>query len=373
MLSVDALRGFDMFWIIGGHGIVLGLAALIVDPVPAWLQFHMSHPDWIGFSAWDMIMPLFLFIVGVVMPFSFAKRLEQDQTKWRMYAKVARRTVILFVLGMAAQGNLLDFKLDTFHIFSNTLQAIAVGYLIGAILLLEVPVIGQVLATLGLLLAYWALLAFVPFPGGQAGLLEPQNNLALVVDKWVFGRFQDGTTYTWLVSGLGFAATTMLGVFGGQLLRSRWSPWMKATWITLLGILCLAAGWAWGFWLPSIAATSPPFVQHLSLPIIKHIWTSSMVLWAGGWSFLLLAVFYAIIDVIGWRRWAFFFIVIGANAIAVYMATHVIEFHDISDPVVGGLAEHFGRFGAITKDLCAFAAIWLILWYMYRNKTFVRV
>ena len=281
---------------------------------------------------------------------------------------------------MAAQGHLLDFKLETLHIFSNTLQAIAIGYLVGAILLLELPVIFQVITTIGLLVGYWALLAFVPYPGGEAGLLEPDNNLAIYIDRLVFGRFEDGTTYTWLLSGLGFAATTMLGVFAGHLLRSRWSPWMKVAWLTLLALVCLAGGWAWGIWLPQIEAESPEFVQHLSLPIIKHIWTSSMVLWAGGWSLLLLAIFYAIIDVIGLRRWAFPIVVIGANAIFVYMAVHLVMFRQITDPIVGGFTEYMGRsfenfgpYADVIQSLCAFALIWFILWYMFRNKTFVRV
>jgi predicted acyltransferase len=111
----------------------------------------------------------------------------------------------------------------------------------------------------------------------------------------------------------------------------------------------------------------------MSLPIIKHLWTSSMVLWAGGWSFLLLALFYTLIDVIGWRHWAFPFIVLGANAITVYMAWHLIDFRGISDPIVGGLAAHLGTYGEVLKSIGALAAIWLIAWVMYRKQIFVRV
>ncbi len=357
LLSIDALRGFVMLWIVGGRNVLLGVFVLFANPIPEAIEYQLGHPEWIGFSAWDMIMPLFLFVVGVVMPFSFAKRKQQGHSTGRLYRKIITRTVVLFVLGMVAQGHLLEFDCSKLHILSNTLQAIAVGYLVGAILLLHLPTIGQVLATGGLLLGYWALLMLVPFGGCEAGTLEPQQNLALHIDRAILTPFEDGTTYTWILSSMGFVATTMLGVFAGQLLRSAWSPWAKVIWLTLIGVGCLGAGWAWGIWLP----------------IIKHIWNSSMVLWAGGFSFLLLAIFYAVIDVIGWRRWAFPLMVIGANAIAVYMATHLIELRHISDPLVGGLAGHLGSYGELLKAAAALLVIWLILLYMYRKKTFIRV
>jgi predicted acyltransferase len=125
--SIDALRGFDMFWIIGGHAIIFALAGIFWDPLPDWLRYQMSHPAWIGFSAWDMIMPLFLFIVGAAMPFSFGKRIAQGQTRVQLYRKIALRTILLFFLGTIAQGTLLDFKLETLHIYCNTRQAIAGG------------------------------------------------------------------------------------------------------------------------------------------------------------------------------------------------------------------------------------------------------
>lgn len=355
--SIDALRGFDMFWIIGGRDVLLAILALCLVPLPKWLEYQLNHPEWIGFSAWDMIMPLFLFIVGTVMPFSLGKRVAQGHGKGRLYRKIVVRTVLLFVLGMVAQGNLLDFDLATLHVYCNTLQAIACGYFIAAVLLLHLPVIWQIVATGLLLLGYWGLMALAPVPGCEAGILEPQHNLALHVDKAVFGRFEDGTTYTWLLSGLGFAATVMLGVFSGELLRSKRSPWMKVFWLVVIGVGCLGAGWLWSFWFP----------------IIKHIWTSSMVLWSGGWSFLLLALFYVVIDVIGLRRWVFPLVVVGSNAIAVYLVTRLIDFRHLSDPIVGGLARHLGPYGELLRVAAVVGVIWLILLYMYRKKTFVRV
>jgi predicted acyltransferase len=327
--------------------------------MPEWLKYQFEHVEWEGFSGWDLIMPLFLFVVGAAMPFSFSRRIELGQSKGAMYWKIIRRTVILFVLGMAVQGNLLDFKLSTYHVFSNTLQAIAVGYLVAGLLLLNVRVWTQVLVTLLLLVGYWLLLKFVPFSGHPAGELQPNANLALAVDEYVFGKFRDGTTYTWLLSGMTFSATVLLGVLSGHVLRSRLSPIARVFVLVAIGLGCLAGGWIWA--------------EYLGLPIIKHIWTSSMALWAGGWSYLLLALFYLVIDVIGFRRWAFPLIVIGVNAITIYVAYAFIPFRAIAQKLVGGLAEHLGAAGPLVIAFTTFMLVWLLLYHLYRQRIFLRI
>jgi predicted acyltransferase len=359
VLSIDALRGFDMFWIVGGRELVLAVAGAISGSVPAWLDYQLEHVEWEGFTAWDLIMPLFLFVVGAAMPFSFAKQLEHGVTKGQMYLKILRRTMILFILGMAAQGHLLDFDLSTLHIYCNTLQSIAAGYLVAGILLLNVGVVLQLLATAGLLVGYWLIMMYVPFGTYPAGTLEPNANVAMAVDEFVLGRFRDGTTYTWVLSSMTFAATVLLGVQAGHLLRTRLAPVAKFFLLVGIGLACLAGGWLWA--------------ERLNFPIIKHIWTSSMALWSGGLSFLLLALFYLVIDCIGLTRWAFFFVVIGANAITAYMAYHFIPFRDIAEGLAGGLARHAYRGGPVLIELTAVMIMWLALAHMYRHRIFVRV
>src|SRR4051794_1164849 len=134
--AIDALRGFDMFWIVGGRELLLAFTKIFGNPAPDWLNHQFEHSKWDGFTAWDLIMPLFLFVVGAAMPFSFARRIEEGQSKGALLAKIVRRTIILFILGMAVQGHLLDFKLSTLHIFANTLQAIAVGYFVAGVAML---------------------------------------------------------------------------------------------------------------------------------------------------------------------------------------------------------------------------------------------
>ncbi len=350
LASLDALRGFDMFWIVGGYAIVLGLGKGLDNP---WFNEHIlpqvRHAEWEGFTAWDLIMPLFLFVVGVAMPFSFFKRLEWGQSKARLYVHIVYRVIVLWILGMIAQGRLLTYDPSQFRFYSNTLQAIAAGYLISSIVLLSLRLRWQLLVTAALLLAYWGLLMLKP--------LTPEENLAMYIDKLILGPYQDGTTYTWILSSMTFAATVMMGAFAGQLLRSDLGKLRKTLFLFASGIACVYLGWAWG----------------LVFPIVKHIWTSSMVLYAGGWSLILLGTFYLLIDVLRLRLLGYFFVVLGMNAIAVYMVTRVFDFRGLGDIFVGGLAEWTGDWQDFARAVAGFAIVWLILYYMYRKRTFIKI
>ena len=360
LISLDALRGFDMFWIIGGYWILQGLGKGLDSP---WFNGHImpqiEHARWEGFVAWDLIMPLFLFVVGAAMPFSFAKRLERGESKARLYSHVLYRVAVLWILGMIAQGRLLEYDLAKLQLYSNTLQAIAAGYLIASLILLNLRPRRQFVVTGGLLLLYWGLLALVPVPGQGMGQLTEYGNLAFYIDRLILGRFQDGTNppYTWILSGMTFAATVMIGAFAGQLLRSNLGKARKVLFLLATGVVCIYLGWAWGF----------------AFPIIKHIWTSSMVLYAGGWSLLLLGLFYLVIDVLRLRFLAFFFVVIGMNAIAVYMAVHVFDFRQLGDILVGGLAKWTGNWHDFIRAVAGITILWLILYYMYRKRTFIKI
>lgn len=392
LASIDALRGFDMFWIVGGREVVIALVALGTAVLPAawiesmatffpgadWFRYQFQHVPWEGFSAWDLIMPLFLFIVGAAMPFSFAKRIEEGQSMSAIYAKVFRRVAILWILGMVAQGHLLDYEIAKLHFFSNTLQAIAVGYLVAAVALLHLPIVLQAVLTASLLIGFYLLMLLAPFPGHAAGALEENANLARYVDETVLRGFRDGTTYTWILSSMGFAGTVLLGVFSGHILRSPWSAWTRFAALALSGGLLLALGWFWAGGFDRMFGIE--ILGSWRFPIIKHLFTSSMVLWAAGWSFLLLALFYLLIDMLGVRRWATFFIVIGANAIFAYMAVRLIPFGEIASKLVGGLTRQLAGLpspwpvvGGAILTMTTFAVLWLVLWYMYRKGTFLRV
>jgi predicted acyltransferase len=357
IVSLDALRGFDMFWIAGGGPLVMAFCKLFRNPLPPWLERQFDHVAWEGFVAWDLIMPLFLFIVGVAMPFSVGKRIERGDSRGSIYGKAVYRVLVLWILGMIAQGHLLAFDSHNLQFYSNTLQSIAAGYLISSIALVALRLCGQAALCCALLVLYWALMRFVPVPGYGAGVFTPDGNLAIYIDKALLGRFQDGTPYTWILSSLGFGATVLMGVLAGHLLRSRLAGTRKALLLACAGLGCFAGGWLWSF----------------AFPIIKHIWSSSMVLWSGGWCLLLLALFYWLIDVLGYRRWAFPFIVLGMNAIVAYMASDLINFRHISHTVLGGLTRHLGMFGEFLLAFAAFGILWIGLYYMYRKQAFVRI
>lgn len=356
VMAIDALRGFDMFWIVGGKGLFVSLLLCFMADLPSWLDRQLEH-DWGGFVAWDLIMPLFLFICGTSMPFSFAKRLARGDGKLKLYMKILSRAVILFVLGMIVQGHLLEFDSSKLHLYSNTLQAIAAGYVITGIVFLNFRALGQIIAPALLLLAYWALMAFVPFPGHAAGTLKPDANLALYVDTLVLGRFSDGTPYTWVLSSLTFGATVLLGMLGGQILRAGRGPAAKVLGLLGAAAACLLMGWLWSHFYP----------------INKHVWSSPMTLWAAGWSYLLLGLFYLVIDVWNLRLWAFPFVVLGANAIFAYVSPTFLDYRNIGQNVAGGLAEHLGRAGDFTLALTSFLLAWGLLYYFYRKSIFFRI
>jgi predicted acyltransferase len=357
LVSIDALRGFDMFWIVGGVEFVREFCRLFSNPLPNWLERQFDHVPWVGFVGWDLIMPLFLFIVGAAMPFSIGKRVERGDSRGRIYRKVIYRVVVLWILGMIAAGHLLAFDLNNLQLYSNVLQSIAAGYLIASIALVELTVRLQGALCGALLVVYWALMRFVPVPGYGAGVITPAGNLAMYIDKALLGHYQDGTNYTWILSSLGFGAMVLMGVSAGHLLRSKLEETRKALLLAGAGVACLLTGWLWGF----------------DFPIIKHIFSSSMVLWSGGWCLLLMALFYWVIDVLGYRRWAFFFIVIGMNAILAYMTQYLIPFKEISRHLFTGLARHLGMFGNFLLAGGVLGVLWAVLYYLYRKRTFVRI
>jgi len=356
LMCVDALRGFDMLWIIGGAEVLISLCKATGIGFLSNMEVNFDH-SWGQFHFYDLIMPLFLFIVGVVMPVSFRNRLNKGTSKKKLYRHIFKRVVVLYILGLIASGHILTFDTTKIHLWTDTLHAIAVGYLVSSVLILEVGRKWQIGITAGLLILYWLVMALIPVPGHGAGIFEKDLNLALYVDNAVLGHWQEGAGWTYILSNMTFVCSVMLGVFAGQILLSGKEPMKKAGWLALLGVCCIIAGKVWGIWFP----------------IIHHLWTSSLVLFAGGLSFLLLALFYLVIDIWGYKKWAFFFVVIGMNAIAVYVATHLFDFTLIGNVFVGGLLQYLGPWAGFVEASAALAVVWLILYYMYRNKIFIKI
>lgn len=358
LVSIDALRGFDMFWITGGEEVIHSLHRMIHHPVMDALDRQFHHVPWEGFRFYDLIFPLFIFIVGVVLPFSLTRRLESGAGRAGLYRHIFRRFLLLFLLGLVYNG-LLDFRFHDLRI-AGVLQRIAVCYLFAALVVMNTGVRGQVAVAGGILVLYWAILRLLPVPGFGAGVLTPQGNLGAYIDQSFLPR--PYCCYTFgdnegIVSTLPAIATALLGVLAGHWLRTRQAPRRKFMGLALAGIASLLVGLAWGHWFP----------------VIKNLWTSSYVLVAGGCSLLLLALFYWIIDLRGFKRWAFFFVVIGVNPITIYLARRLFDFNDIAAVFVHGFINYLGPFKPVAWDLSALAVGWLFLWFLYRQKIFLRV
>lgn len=356
LTSLDALRGFDMFWITGGAAIMVGLGKVIQRPWFDRFLEQFNHVPWRGLHFEDLIWPLFMFIMGVAIPLSVAKRRAQGATDRSLLLHAVRRAVIMFCLGTITQGNLLLFDLAKFRPCYSVLHGLAAGYLIATLVVLKVNAKWHT-ATIGaLLLIYWAMIMLIPVPGVGAGVLTPQDNVATYVDKLVLGRFHYGEN-TWFLSYLGFGASVLLGVLAGQMLMTEGAANRKVMGLVGAGVGCLAVGLLWGLWFP----------------VIKLLWTSSYVLIGGGVSFLALALFYWIIDVRGYQKWAFGFSVIGLNSIAVYFATEVFDFRRVGNVFVGHLLPRLGHWDRLVEASAAFAVVWLILYWMYRKKEFIKI
>jgi predicted acyltransferase len=359
VISVDALRGFDMFWIMGGHPIFLGLDNVFHNRATAFIKQQFDHVEWLGFNFWDIIMPLFLFLAGVSMVYSLRKRKEKGESNKSIWIHTIKRVLILWLLGMIVQGKLLSYNIELIELYSNTLQAIAAGYLVATVLILYLPVKYQVVSVAGLMLVFWAILALVPVNGSTAGAYTQWGNVAYRFDRDVLGGFHDGQDYTWIISSLNFGATTMLGAFCGYILQSANASLKKFWYLVALGILLIVAGLIWNNW-------------H---PIIKKIWTGSFVLYAGGISALMLAVFYLVIDI--WKmRWGIkWLVILGSNAILGYVAWHLFEpaFTDVSRVFIDGLKPYIGNWYQTVLYIGSFLVIFFILKYMYNRKIFLRV
>lgn len=367
--SLDALRGFDLFCLVFFQPVFSRLAEVMDLPFTNWLATKFDHVHWEGFVFWDLIMPLFLFMAGASMPFAFSKYLKNGG-KGQLYKRVLKRVLILWIFGMMCQGNLLSFNPDQIYLFSNTLQSIAIGYLIAAILLMHFQRNWQIIFTSGFLLIYWALMMFVRVGDFGGGDFTPDHNLAEYIDRMVLGRFRDraivGETgvvfaesyrYTWILSSLNFAVTVMTGVFAGQILKGSAPKINKIKYLVLGGVCMIVAGQLWG----------------LQMPVIKKIWTSTMTLYSSGICFLLMAFFYFLIDYKSYGKYLNWLKIYGMNSILAYMLYEIINFSSVTSSLFHGLEQYMGDYYKVLITLGNVSLILVILLLMYRKKLFLKV
>ena len=358
--SLDALRGFDMFWIIGGEGIFHALAKATDWPLFNWMSYQLRHVAWNGFVFYDMIFPLFLFIAGVAMPFSISRRLEKGVSKGEIARHIVQRGLILVLLGMIYNG-FLAFDWENTR-YGSVLGRIGLAYMFAGLIFLYSDLKKQIIWFWGLLLAYWAAMMLIPVPGFGAGNLTVEGNLAGYIDRLLMpGKlYLEVHDPEGLFSSIPAISTALLGAFCGYFLRmgQSYTPARKALLLAAAGAVALIVGYVWG----------------LGFPINKNLWTSSFVFVAGGWSILLLALFYFIMDVKGWTKWAFFFVVIGLNPITIYMGAAFIDFGYTTHFFFGGTLTYFSEaFRPVLYWIFYTGISWLFLYMLYRNRIFLKV
>lgn len=358
--SLDALRGFDMLFIMGFAPLVVALCGLWPNGMTDAIAQQMGHASWDGFTHHDTIFPLFLFIAGVTFPFSLSKQRAQGLSSGRIYGKVVRRCLTLVVLGMVYNGL---FRLDPENLrVASVLGRIGLAWSIAAVLYLNFGVRARIGIAAAVLVGYGALMALVAAPDAAgAGPLTFEGNLAGYVDrlllpgKLIYGTFDPEG----LLSTLPAVVTAMLGMFTGDFVRRRGMPGgRKALWMVAAAAALLAVGLAFSG----------------VLPVNKKLWSSTFVCVVAAYSLGMFALFYYLIDVRGWHRWTLFFRVVGLNSITIYLAQRIVGFGRISDFFLGGVASKCPEALSAVVDSAGYVAVcWLFLYFLYRKKVFLKV
>jgi predicted acyltransferase len=386
LVSLDALRGFDMFWIAGGeevvHGLYKGWPGLFKP-----LARQMNHTDWAGLTFYDLIFPLFVFIVGVSTVFSLTRMIEQ-QGKATAIKRIIIRSLILYVFGLLVYGGVSK---GWDHVrWLGVLQRIAIAYFFTGLFFCFFQVRGLIGICAALLIGYAGLSASVPIRDfnletghlkslGLTPESEETRRLFLATTNMVRGKYDDGLNLTqhidyqylpghkWdgaydpegMLSTMGAVATCLLGVFVGLFLRNSALPdQQKVIRLLLAGVAAIIAGWLWG----------------LQFPVIKKLWTSSYVLVAGGYACVFLAIFYQVIEIWNWRKWCTPFVWIGMNPITIYLIFHLLEPTNLVKRVVGGpIAGAFGAWGELLIASVTVGLMFALMRFLYERKIFLRL
>lgn len=361
LYSLDALRGFDMFWIMGGEDFFHALSKIFPNTFTLWMTQQLSHVSWNGFRFYDLIFPLFLFIAGVSTPFSIGKQTEFQVSKQTIAFKILKRGLILVILGIIYNNGLNIQALS--HIrFPSVLGRIGLAYIFACLIFLYANKIWQKVWFVALLVGYYLLLSFFAAPGYAAGDLSIQGNFASWLDRTILpGRLHLGIhDPEGLVSTIPAIATGLLGIFVGNFLKENntFTPSQKFIRILMSGVLLLVIGSIW----------------NIYFPINKNLWTSSFMLYAGGCSLILLSIFYGVIDILEFKKWAFFFTIIGMNSILIYLSGEFIDWDYTASSLFSWIAQLIGE---QYHELILISAIilikWLFLRFLYQQRIFLRV
>lgn len=360
--SLDALRGFDMLFIMGGAAFFIALNTLFPLPFFETLADQMHHVGWNGLKHHDTIFPLFLFIAGISFPFSLEKQRLGGRSQNQILTKIIRRGLTLVVLGFIYNG-MLNWNFANLR-YASVLGRIGLAWMFAALIYIYFKTSARIAIALIILIGYWLLLAFVPAPDGNgAGVFTMEGCLVGYVDRMLL----PGTIYLkihdpeGILSTVPAIATAMLGMFTGEfvkLQKSNLSENKKVGFMIVAGFVLLGIGLLW----------------NMVFPINKNLWTSSFVCVVGAYSIFMFALFYYIIDVCNCRKWTPFFTVIGLNSITIYLAQAFINFSFTSDKIFGGTISIFPEPAQpLIQSIFYISTCWFFLYFLYKQRIFLKV
>jgi heparan-alpha-glucosaminide N-acetyltransferase len=361
LMSLDAYRGFIMLAMVSAG---LGTSQLRGDPTWGGLANQLEHLKWEGCTFWDLIQPSFMFMVGVAMPFAFARRKEMGESWTLQFLHVIKRCILLCLIGIAMDS----FAKTVVTVqFIRVLQQIAIGYFI-AFLVLHLGPKGQALAAFALLALHT--FAFWSYSGSEAwSWANRESNFGRELDRRMHAFFV-GLGYLQampLSSGhyvtfnaISSAGTILIGVLAGELLKCSWSPGRKALILAIDGAILFGTG---------------ELLRLCGLPQVKRIWTASFALYAAGWTCWMMCVFYVVIDIIGWRKWAFPFVVVGVNSIFIYVSAGILNgtIRDLLKPVTYYQLRDLGPWAPVVLATLVMCVQWLLCLFLYRQRIFFKV
>ena len=360
LVSLDVLRGFDMFWIIGADEIIHGMAEMTKSSFWENFSAQLRHPQWNGFTMYDLIFPLFIFLAGVSTPFSIGKALEEGNSKEKLLIRVFQRGIILIILGIIYNNGLTLKPLEEIR-FSSVLGRIGITYIFANIIYLYVKPRWFLFWFAGLLLSYYFLLKFFSAPNFEAGDLTMEGNFASYIDRLLLPgklslKIHDTVGFFNNIPAISNSlAGIMVGIF---IKRNEFSGIKKTLYLAGLGLLSLLLAQLW----------------NVDFPINKNLWSSSFVLQTVGLSLLLFSLFYYFIDVLGYQKWSVFFRVIGVNAILIYMSVKFIDWNFTARKFFEWTYQWVGdSWSMLMIPISILIIKWLFLRILYHYKIFLRI
>jgi predicted acyltransferase len=360
LYSLDALRGFDMIWIMGAEELFHSMAKITQHPFWEGLSAQFEHPRWNGFTAYDLIFPLFIFLAGVSTPYSIGRSLDDGKSKQSLLLRVIKRGLILVVLGMIYNNGLQIRPINDFR-FMSVLGRIGISYMLANIIYLYAKEKFHLIWFFALLIGYWLILKLSSAPGFPMGDLTEPGNFASYVDRTILpGKLSRGIHDTvGFFNNIPAISTALAGIMTGNYIKkASTSPAKQAATMAIVGVISLILAQIWS----------------LDFPFNKNLWSSSFVLETTGWSLILFSIFYYIIDVRGYQNWAFVFKVIGMNSILIYLSGKFISWEYTTKGFFQWVGDLAGNpYNALLMAICALLVKWVFLYLLYQNKTFLKV